>query len=349
MHQVDLPTLAYAKERFPDIIAWNPLLHGENGRPFFNTSQFMRRDGTYVSVFSIKPVYYEALGGFWRPISEITEYHGNRKMVLNKNWRMATPRFIDWLTKRQALFGEQLLLPTPFGKLLRQDIARPTVTIGLTTTTVYPDPNPETTTIDGLVQYSNAADTWTSTRDKATASLVQEVTDLQMGQAEWCAVCGSRYIITRNVLKFDTASIPDSDVISAATLSVYPSAKDATNSDSLEIVTATTAANTSLTAADYAKANWGTTSFGSLTLSALSTGAYNDITLNGSGIAAISKTAVSHFGERSGNDLNNTTPTQRGYSIEYSADAAGTSTDPKLTVTHAGGGGAQNSNFLVFL
>lgn len=195
--------------------------------------------------------------------------------------------------------------------------------------------------IDGLVQRSVSSETWTQTRD-GTGTLTNATSDFQFAQGEFCAVCGNRYIITRNVLLFDTSAIPDSDTINSATITVTSSGTgDSTNGDSSNFYSVVTASTSALANSDYDKANWGTTAYSTAkSLSTLVTAGAYTWTLNSSGIAAISKTGISYFGERSTNDASNSTPASRGYVLMRSVDFTGTANDPVLTVDHSAAGGA---------
>lgn len=214
---------------------------------------------------------------------------------------------------------------------------------GNTTSTFYPAAGANSP-VDGWVQRSVTSESWTTTRDATTASTsvgspTSVTTDFQVAQGEYCSVCGGRYIINRNVILFDTSAIPDGDSISAATLSLYGAGGgDTTNGDSAAIVSCAPAATNNLAAGDYNKANWGTTDFATRqSLSTLNSSGYKDFALNSAGIANISKTGISYFGSRSANDIDNVTPTQRGYTFMRSADFTGTSNDPKLVVEHSTG------------
>lgn len=207
--------------------------------------------------------------------------------------------------------------------------------VGNTTSTFY-SAAAANSPIDGWVQRSVAGNTWTQTRD-GTGTLTNNNGDFQFGQAEYCTVCGNRYIITRNVLLFDTSSIPDTDVISSADISVYSTGTgDSTNGDGSNFFSVTTAATNALANGDYNIANWGTTAFStSKALSSIASTGYYTWSLNSSGISNISKTGISYFGERADKDAANTTPVSRGYMLMRSVDFTGTTNDPYLTVEHA--------------
>lgn len=354
MHQVDKPTLEYALKHYPDIVGWVGPLHEKDGRPLFNTTKFVTARNTYVSVFSVKPVYYEAIGGYWRPLSEITAHHGNKRIELNDKWRMATPRFIDWLSKRQALFGRDLLLPTPFGFLLRQDLARPTVTLGLTTTTVYPDPNPETTTFDGGIgnifgssgtSLSAAESTTTTTNRNDTAIYLQE-NDYGIGIGYVRAPSAQHYPF-RSATLFDTSAI-GSDTIDSATLSIATGLSSADGMNDaygyISVGSVAPASNTGWSAADITFSNWGTTQYatGIDITSWAAVNNYNNFTLNATGEAAINGSGVSKFGFMHGREFENqnwTGGSANSYVRPFSSDNTGTTYDPKLVVEHTAAAG----------
>jgi len=90
-------------------------------------------------------------------------------------------------------------------------------------------------------------------------------------------------------------------------------------------------------AADYALANFGSTRFvdSDILISGITTGAYNDFTLNASGIANIAKTGISKFGYRHAVDIDNSAPTWgSGADSYFTASFSDTgSNQPKLDVT----------------
>ena len=115
------------------------------------------------------------------------------------------------------------------------------------------------------------------------------------------------------------------------------------------VVSSNPATNTDLVNGDYA--TFGETRFATdITYANFSIGAYNTFSLNGDGIAAISKTGISKFGFRSDYDLDNVVPTpnsaKTNYTTAYTADQIGVTQDPKLVVTY-GSAVAVNSNFFL--
>lgn len=214
-----------------------------------------------------------------------------------------------------------------------------------TTSTFYPDPHTETTSCDGIAYTGTTGyNTWASVHD-ATNGTYGAADGLLTGTYHGNWIYGDAAgwkRITRVFLLFDTSAIPDTDTVSAATLGVYfedqDLAHDTGANSKFYVVASTPASNTNITADDFEQL--GTTKFNSgLQNSSVTTGAINTITLNASGIAAISKTSISKLGMRMGWDVDNIDPGFGGDSGVGGnmrlADNAGTASDPILTVTHA--------------
>ncbi len=222
--------------------------------------------------------------------------------------------------------------------------------IGHTTLVVYPDPGSGATTCDGRVRNTGNELSFSSMRTQQTA-----FADLATGTigpyVESDTVTDTYDALYREFVHFDTSSLTARATIASATYSVRGSTKsNALGSTDFHVVASTAASANNLVANDFGQV--GATSFGSVTYANYSTAGYNDIALNASGIANISKTGVSKFAERTGFDLDNTAPTWAsnvGTSLlHYSADDAGTTRDPKLTVVYslpAGGVLIQNGGF----
>lgn len=210
-----------------------------------------------------------------------------------------------------------------------------------TTLTAYPDPNPETTTVDGFLQWWSGG-TWATavgaagdgSDDTNTSHIAIRI---RSNASNWSQLYRSAYL-------YDTSSI-GTDNIDDATISFRGTGK----SDGLGITpnvavcSSAPASNTALVAGDYD--SLGTTDFATrITYSGWSTTGYNDFTLNAAGEAAIDKGGVSKFGVRNGQyDLDNSEPTWTANLTSdincYGADQGGTANDPKLVVNHTAGGG----------
>lgn len=280
-----------------------------------------------VSVFHVKPVYYEHIVGDWRPLSEITEFHGNKKIILKRGWeKHIHPRYIAWLSKRQERIGGFLFLPSPVEYGINYQKTK------FLTSTFYPDPFTESTCMDGYVRSVNQTGTWANERAASAGTLA--ATDSATLQLIASVTGGPIWSIYRWFILFDTSSLGDENTIVSATLS-FNGASSITDTDSFSIciVSSSPASDTTLGVDDYNDV--GTTEFASrMTYAAWQGSGYNDFALNASGLAAITKTGISKFGARSSGDLDNTAPTGINVINADSADATGTSEDPKLAVVN---------------
>lgn len=337
MHQVDIndrktiQRLGYKNARFIGCP------RGDKGEINPHVATFHLGGDRFVSVIHVKPVYFETLQGYWRPLSEITSHHGNQLITLNKYWRRASIQYVDWLIKRQAILGQKLSLPTPFGDTILQNLARPVVQCGLTITTVFPDPDPETTTVDGDV-FNGAGNAtyltnWNAAGDTARPS---DATVL-VGQQLFSGL----YYQYRAITLFNTAAI-GTDTINSATYSIVPDSFGTGTNFNVRVVSTTPASNTNLVAADYQQLS--TVNGGeSGSTSGMTAGTYTDITLNATGIGYINKTGVTKLGCRSNREADQTVPPNTEYLFWRTADTAGTGSDPKLVVDHTASGAASGS------
>lgn len=259
------------------------------------------------TIFYASPQMYEDNGN-WRQI----EYATTTAEVFSKSGAIHFVKkreFLEWLLPGKPLFAA--------------------------TSTFYPDPNTETTSVDGRLTADGSvgaggcsaalaiayADTSASAVNDSSAS---EQLYLAGGGAYGSCSVGVQRIMTL----FDTSALPDSAVVSAATLSLY--ATGVSGAFTVNIQTTNPAANTSLTANDVDNFLSTVSSDASLTIST-----YNDFSLNPTGIAAISLTGVSKFGARLVDDINSNTSATLGQVHTISmAETSGTSQDPKLEVTY---------------
>jgi hypothetical protein len=155
------------------------------------------------------------------------------------------------------------------------------------------------------------------------------------------------YSIRRAFLPFDTSAIPDTNVVSAATLYLYctslTSNSDNDGEDFFVPVGTTQADPTTLAVGDFdqcgainapTELSDDRKDYGSLTLNA-----YNTWVLNAAGLAAISKTGYTLIGLREGHDVLDhayagADPGSNQVRFATSEDTSGTK-DPYLVVTHA--------------
>lgn len=214
------------------------------------------------------------------------------------------------------------------------------------TSTFYPDPHVETVSVDGYIQrdgdgggtgtsWSTHYVNWDGTGGGGAAN--DSATTMTLAYAHKYT---SEFGIGRGFALFDTSSLTSSASISAAVLSFYTTiaSENADDADNfVTIVSASPASNTAIAQTDFPSA--GSTKLSNdYDVTGMGTAAYKDWTLNASGIATISTTGVSKFATRSGRDLNSTAPTVNNTThinvTASSADAAGTTQDPKLVVTY---------------
>lgn len=214
------------------------------------------------------------------------------------------------------------------------------------TLTVYPDDNVETTSVDGFVEQAYAmgsGQSWATIRGAAGSGNVdsgEAAAGYGPIYAQADNVSNQWIYITRGIYLFDTSTLGAGVTISAATQSIYCSSKldQLSATPDTNIYASTPASNTDLANGDYAQVGataWST----AITYAALTTDAYNDYAYNATGLAAISLTSITKTGFRNANrDVANSSPTwassQRYDLIFKFADAAGTTSDPKLVITY---------------
>jgi len=221
--------------------------------------------------------------------------------------------------------------------------------VGFEYDTFWPDSNTESTSVDGYVGEDDGAACNTA-RSWADLIAVTSGNQPNYTNATFFPVdiqaCGTGDTdqwrnIRRGITVFDTSAIPDTNAISAATLSLYITDK----SDPLSITPdmcvydSTLATDTEIVAGDFDQT--GSTAFSSaITYASISTSAYNDFALNASGIAAIVKTGTSGFSIKNKNyDADAVAPTWsdagESYVTSASSDGGNIEQSPKLVVTHS--------------
>ena len=222
--------------------------------------------------------------------------------------------------------------------LTRRQPAIATNLLFATTSTFYPDPNPETTSVDGHLERSGVNETWGTIRAGAgTGAGDSDVNDVYAAQAHASATTNQYQTMRRGIFLHDSSAIPDTDTIDSGTWSGYAnSTGTGLGQLNTALVASTPASNTALVSGDYSQLG-GTRFATDRTIN--STGAYWDFTLDANGLAAVSKTGVSKFGTLLANDLDNSAPTwasnaQSWVFFDPAEDAGGNF--PKLVVVHSG-------------
>lgn len=208
------------------------------------------------------------------------------------------------------------------------------------TLTVYPDPDPETATVDGTVGRTSVNQTLTNIRAGAGTGNQSINTNGYAGIIQSSTTSNQFQSLQRGIWLFDASSLADDTTITAVTFSLY--GKEAINQFAgtafeIDVVDSTPASNTNLVDADYGQL--GSTVFSSIAFASLAAEAYNDFALDASGIANVSLTGVSKFGTRLNWDTDNSftgtwSSSKSALFDAYQADNAGTTKDPKLTITY---------------
>lgn len=236
------------------------------------------------------------------------------------NWRQ-----IEYATTTAEVFSMSGAIP----HIKRRELVEhflPGSPLFAATATYYPNANTETTSVDGYVYAGWGGDT----ADDSSTSLGVEI--LHDGSGDLCPPWGCYEYYdgeTRTFLLFDTSSIADNAVISSGSVSVYVLSKSSATCSSVGIATSSPGSNTALAASDFS--NVGSTLLATdLSMSGLTTSAYNSFNLNSTGISNISLNGISKFALL----CTNASGWGSGGMSASSADTSGTSQDPKLTVTY---------------
>lgn len=213
----------------------------------------------------------------------------------------------------------------------------------MATLTVFPDEDTESTSVDGRVFRGSVNEVWADIHDGAGNGSTDNAASNICIFLDASATTDRWENITRAIFIFDATALGSLDVISSAVLSLKPAASPIdtfTASQDYTIVSANPASSTALANADYDFTDFGTTEFidARVDVSSVVSGTYEDHTLNASGIANISDTAVSKFGVLMDMDFDNTdgweNNKESGVNF-YQADQADTTSDPKLVITYS--------------
>ena len=210
---------------------------------------------------------------------------------------------------------------------------------GNTTTTAYPDPNVESTSVDGYVGRNSGPNvSWTTLVNGAGTDVADIDANALCAFTQASADSGLYNQIRRCITLFDMSAIPAGEVADSGTYSVYVEAIDDVTDMGTTMVAfkTTTASNTALAAGDYTTSALGAKiSDTSTDLSSLTTSAYNNFTLNATGVAAVVD-GITKFGVTTEQDRADSAPTWQANSTTNAtvsmADTAGTTQDPKLVV-----------------
>jgi len=218
---------------------------------------------------------------------------------------------------------------------LIQSTLMPDFSFGFDTLTVYPDANPESTTVDGYLFNNGSA--MSTVRNASSGSTKDDSSTYMVSLARYNS---NEYQIYRIITYFNTSSIVSGSTLSSAVYSLCPMYDGtSSNGDRVYPVVSSTgiASNTAIALADYAYSKICTTvNIASALMTSLVAGTYSNISIYISYLSNfITKAGITKMGMMAGYDINNTSPTvSDNYACFYTADYTGTSYDPKLVVTY---------------
>lgn len=219
---------------------------------------------------------------------------------------------------------------------------------GFSTLTVYPASGANSP-VDGWVSTEGSGVTFANLISKAGTSAGPNASPAYFIYAGVNGnTNGSWWQMYRSIFCFDTSALTSGATISAAVLSLAsystaPKYDDFTTpaDPNIDIYLSTPANTNNLVAGDYGQIGSTSQTGSPITYTNWTTnGSYNDFTFNATGIGNISKTGISKFGARNANhDVAASSPTWSAFSSYYLqgyfAEAAGTTSDPKLVVTYS--------------
>lgn len=217
----------------------------------------------------------------------------------------------------------------------------PALSCGFATLTAYPDAgDPGAASVDGTAYRVVASETFAALRNGAgTGAYSLAATDTApfLGASGTLNEFGT---MQRGFFGFNTSALGPLAVVSAATMSQwFTTTTTGLGDTTVQITAGPTASNTTLASGDYATI--GRTAYATgLTISAITTGAYTDAVLNGSGIAAVNIGGVTKIATQLGWDLASSftgtwaSSAQTSASVTF-ADQTGSANDPKLEVTYS--------------
>lgn len=229
----------------------------------------------------------------------------------------------------------------------------PQYSFGFDTLPAYPDADPETQTVDGVVMRAGSTDTWSQIRDgagTASADSVAESSGICIGVGLKVQDVGGGAFdgLGRIIALFETSSLgAEADILSAICSFDCALGQDnflTEGEDELCITACSPASNTALANSDYNIANWSDTKLANEVDkdSLAGNGAYTDWTLNAAGLAQISKTGITKLGLRFSADIDNSQPSPvlqdecTTIIVRFADYGAGSA--PKLVITYTAAG-----------
>lgn len=346
----------YCLEEIPKLRTYNSKTFRIPGMKEVNTfgpfGKITRYGGQLLTEFHAKPIHYLTPDRQWKDLGEVASYFGNiRGMVLKPGWEEKIHfGYLVWYMKRQKLlngWGIRLEIPSRVPLLMN------------VVDTFFPDPAPETTSVDGFVGRGNAVnETFSTIRAGAGTNADSASATGRFYRLLGSATTDQYDILDRGIHLFDTSAIPDSNNINTAIFSINVDSKvnnlvlTAAHA-AVAVVLSTPASNTDLVAGDYGQTGTVRQVDTDFPFADATAGSYADMTLNATGRSNVSKTGITKLATRCAVDLDAGTPAWASgastHIVVVTAEAVGTGTDPKLAVTHTVPSGASGGGMLTLM
>lgn len=253
------------------------------------------------------------------------------------HWQEGRKINAEFLTDNQYALRLQKVL-YPLWKLFHiWDMAwYPNFNLGFDTLTANPDVHPETTSVDGSIDRDGVNENLATIRAGSGTGVSTSAGSDQLA----CLTChggdtNNFQTLTRSIFLFDTSSLTSAATISTATTSFYISSINDNLVCKVRLVTSNPTTNTDIVTNDFT--TLGTTAQSvDVAIATMTTSAYNDWTLNATGLGNISKTSITKFGTVLDRDADANSPTWGAsqYSLAAANFADAGSNKPKLVVTY---------------
>ena len=203
------------------------------------------------------------------------------------------------------------------------------------TSTFYPDPHPEDTTVDGAASQSLSDTDWDTIHDSAGGAFSDTGTVFQFGRIKGTADAWVRF--DRGIILFLTSDL-GSDIIDSATFEAAADEAGNAHTDSVSLVLSAPASNDVLVAGDYDSLG-ATKQAADVAIAGITadSATYNVWTLNATGLSNIATGGVTKLGGRCTSDADDSEAggDGEGNIRILGADQSGLSKDPKLVVIHS--------------
>ena len=215
---------------------------------------------------------------------------------------------------------------------------KPAWNLGFDTLTVYPDADPESTSMDAHVLSLLTNETWDNVHTGTTTTSSDDSPALLLTISPGSS-SDTWNRIYRTFTLFDTSALTSGVTVSNAVLSIYGYDKydDTTVNPTINVYATTPASNTAIADSDFNNIGTVAQCDTAITYAGFSTTGYNDFTLNATGIGNVSKTGISKFGLREViYDVADSAPTwNASLYVQFASRSADHGSDkPKLVVTY---------------